>query len=61
MSSDVPTVGKVRCPHCGRWAWGCNKLKPLKEPIPCRGGQGLWKVPAEVEAEIRRQLEVDRG
>lgn len=40
----------------GRWAWGCNSLRPLKEPIPCRGFQGLWNVPADVEAEIRRQL-----
>lgn len=40
----------------GRFAWVLHAIRPLREPIPCSGSQGLWTVPADVEAEIRRQL-----
>lgn len=30
----------------GRWAWILQDVRPLPEPIPCRGAQGLWTVPA---------------
>lgn len=33
----------------------------LPEPVPCRGMLGLWWLPDEVEARVRRQLEVARG
>jgi hypothetical protein len=30
-----------------RWHWWVRDPRVLKEPIPCRGMQGLWKVPVE--------------
>jgi len=30
--------------------------RPLVLPIPWRGAQGLWRVPAELEAQIREQV-----
>lgn len=30
-------------------------MKPL-EPIPCKGAQGLWRIPTPVVVEIQRQL-----
>lgn len=38
-----------------RRAWGFNDFWRLPEPVHCRGGRGLWDVPAEVEAEIAAQ------
>lgn len=40
----------------GRFGWLLGAIKPLPEPVPCRGAQGLWNVPAEVQAQIRAQL-----
>lgn len=41
----------------GPYGWVKGEVRPLKA-IPCNGSLGFWTVPAEVEAEIRRQLEV---
>lgn len=40
----------------GRFGWLLFNVRRLPEPIPCRGAQGLWEVPAEIVAEIDRQL-----
>ncbi len=40
----------------GRFAWQLGNVRRLPEPIPCKGALGFWEVPADVEAEIRRQL-----
>lgn len=29
--------------------------QPLTTPVPCKGAQGLWTVPADVEAIVRRE------
>lgn len=31
------------------------EYQPLTTPIPCKGAQGLWTVPADVEAIVRRE------
>lgn len=36
----------------GRWAWRLERVVRLPEPIPCRGAQGLWDVPAEIAARL---------
>lgn len=36
------------------WVLGC--VRKLKTPIPCKGALGLWRVPKEIAAKIRRQL-----
>lgn len=41
----------------GPFGWILRDAKALAEPVPCRGGQGLWTVPAEVEARVRAQME----
>lgn len=37
----------------GRWAWHLADVKALPEPIACRGMQGLWTVPPEIEARLK--------
>ena len=39
----------------GRRAWAFTDFWVLPEPVACRGGRGLWEVPAEVEKEILAQ------
>ncbi len=36
----------------GRWAWHLENITALPKPIPCRGMQGLWRVPADVVARM---------
>jgi hypothetical protein len=38
------------------WAWLLANVRPLDEPIPCPGAQGLWTLPDDVEAAVRAQL-----
>jgi hypothetical protein len=40
----------------GPWGWVLDNVRVLTEPVPCRGHQGLWPVPPDVEAEVRRRL-----
>jgi activating signal cointegrator 1 len=40
----------------GRYVWVLERVRPLRHPIPCRGMQGLWSVPARVQALIRLEL-----
>lgn len=44
-----------------RWAFGpvCYVLRDvhaLLEPVPCRGWQGFWELPFEIDALVRKQL-----
>lgn len=39
-----------------RYAWFLGNIRQLKTPVPCRGWQQLWNVPAEIVAEIEAQL-----
>lgn len=41
----------------GRYGWILNRIRALRQPIPCRGALGLWDVPADVEAQIATQLQ----
>jgi len=40
----------------GRYAWELHQPRPLAEPIPCRGLQRFWEVPAPIAAAIRESL-----
>lgn len=45
------------------WAGPCGWLfgEPIAiEPVPCRGAQGLWIVPADVEAIVRERARAAR-
>jgi hypothetical protein len=39
-----------------RFAWPLGEIAALAVPVPCRGGQRLWRVPAAAEAAVRAQL-----
>lgn len=39
------------------WHWTLTGVRPLAEPVPCRGQLGLWTVPEDVERAVRAQLE----
>lgn len=41
----------------GRYAWVTRAVRPLNEPVACRGRQGLWLVPDDVALTLRRSLE----
>lgn len=40
----------------GPVGWRIAEPRLLPEPIPCRGALGLWALPPDVEASVRRQL-----
>jgi hypothetical protein len=39
----------------GPFGWICADTRPLHEPVPCRGAQGLWAVPIGVETRVLLQ------
>lgn len=51
-------MGGARECACGSWAmagavhWRLARVRPLAEPVPCRGAQGLWTVPADVALQV---------
>lgn len=40
----------------GQWHWELANVRPLAEPVPCKGALGLWILPAAVEAAVVAQL-----
>jgi hypothetical protein len=40
----------------GRRIWRLAEIRALPAPVRCRGYQSLWRVPAEVAAQIEAQL-----
>lgn len=40
----------------GPWGWVLRDVIALPEPVPCRGAQGLWPVPEDVERHVIMQL-----
>lgn len=41
----------------GRWAWRLEEVRALEDPVPCRGYQGLWTLPEDVEELVAEQLQ----
>lgn len=60
------TAGFARSYRASRWYQGpvgwivVNRIA-LPTPVPCRGAQGLWTLPPDVEAAVMRQIEEVRG
>ena len=58
------TCGATRT-LCSPWAardqyhWLLSDVRPLPEPVPCRGMLGLWRLPEDVEKAVRAQLGED--
>ena len=42
----------------GPHAWLLSAVRTFREPIPCKGKQGLWNLSADVEARVREELNV---
>jgi hypothetical protein len=43
----------------GRFAWEMSVFKVLDEPIPMSGKQGLWEVPATIEALLAQRIKAE--
>lgn len=41
----------------GQYHWNLFDVRPLAEPVPCRGALGLWRLPEDVEEAVLKQLE----
>ena len=39
----------------GPWVWVLDNVRPLATPVPCKGAQGLWRLPVDVERAVREQ------
>lgn len=44
----------------GPFGWVLEDVVAIA-PVPCRGFQKLWRLPADVEAEVERRVAVARG
>jgi hypothetical protein len=65
-TSAVVAVARVEaeCERCepSRWSvegqrhWRLHDVVALREPVRCRGAQGLWVLPADIETNVREQL-----
>jgi hypothetical protein len=48
---------------CSLWAdetghhWRLRNVRPLADPVPCKGMLGLWRLPEDAEKAVRAQLE----
>jgi hypothetical protein len=40
----------------GPWGIVFANIRKLPEPIPCRGAQGLWNVPEQIQQQIEAML-----
>jgi hypothetical protein len=40
----------------GQYHWRLTNVRPLAEPVECRGALGLWTLPDDVEAAVVAQL-----
>jgi hypothetical protein len=45
----------------GRYAWVLGAARRLREPIPCRGALGLWRLPPGVAARLGSAAEEAAG
>ncbi|MBO2461721.1 hypothetical protein [Actinomadura violacea] len=49
---------------CSPWAWPerwhhqFTDVRPLPEPVPCPGARGLWRLPPDVDEQVRAQVSI---
>ncbi len=43
----------------GRYMWLLRDVEPLREPVPCRGYQGLWPIEGELLRQVEQQIGVN--
>lgn len=44
--------------HCGPWCWALDDVRPLSEPVPCKGRLGLWSLDAETARLVAQRARV---
>lgn len=42
----------------GKYCLVFENARKFREPIPCKGAQGIWNLPAELEERVKEQLEM---
>lgn len=47
--------------YMGQVGWVLDEVVTLPKPVPCRGAQGLWTLPADVESAVLAQLGGEHG
>ena len=56
--------GEFCCTHAWAqwtgWHWVLANVRPLPEPVPCKGRQGLWRLPKDVERAVWSALAGER-
>ena len=58
---DVYDVGYVRNPspwEFGPVVWSVPDVIALPHPVACKGAQGLWRLPPDVDTAVRAQVSV---
>lgn len=49
-------AGGLSAWFCGPVGWVLDDVRVLREPVPCKGRQGLWDLPPEVEQAVIAQI-----
>lgn len=54
VTFSIPTQNSLSrwAANDGQWFWPFATVKPLAEPVKCKGAQGFWTVPPDVERLI---------
>jgi hypothetical protein len=52
----VVDLGEQRKWFFGPFGYVLRDVRALAEPVPCRGWYGFWRLPADVEADVLRQV-----
>ena len=64
-ASAVPSgVNAGCCPSWafrGQWHIELADVRSLRDPVPCKGMLGFWRLPEAVEKAVRAQLSEDEG
>ncbi len=59
--TDARQLDEYKLTEQRRWFFGpigyvLRDVRALARPVPCRGFQGFWTLPADVEAKVTEQL-----
>lgn len=60
----LPASGRTGCSPWavrGQFHIELADVRPLPEPVPCKGALGLWRLPEDVEKAVRAQLSEDEN
>lgn len=58
---EVVDLGEQHRWFVGPFGYVLRDVRVLAEPVPCRGWHSFWRLPADVAAEVERQLGTIEG